>query len=347
MTLGDRSTSSGCRERLALLDQDRGACHRWAARRTNAERRRERNMERIAIIGSGVVGRATGKGFSKLGHDVVFVDIDPYVVRRLRQEGHQAVDLAALLKVQPSVSMICVPTPNDRNGCQNLTFLKAALAAIGPLLAGDDYHLVVVRSTVLPTVSENLVAPALEGWSGGKAGRDFGVCMNPEFIREASAEDDFLNPWIVVIGELDERSGDLLEGLYEPLCQRSRAPIFRTDLRTAEMTKYAHNLFNAAKISFANEMWMASEDLGIDGNQVMALVAQSAEGMWNPRYGIRGGLPYGGACLPKDISAFVSFARDLGWHTPLLEATIEVNQRTAENVGRRLALAESITSAAS
>jgi UDPglucose 6-dehydrogenase len=304
-------------------------------------------MERIAVIGSGVVGTATGKGFSKLGHDVVFVDTDPQVVQRLRQEGHQAIEPSALAEVQPSVSMICVPTPNDRNGRQDLSFLEAALAAIGPLLAGDDYHLVVVRCTVLPTVTENLVVPALESWSGGKAGRDFGVCMNPEFMREASAEDDFLSPWTVVIGELDKRSGDLLEGLYSPLCQRNHTPIFRTDLRTAEMAKYAHNLFNAAKISFTNETWLMSKELGIDGSQVMALVAQSAEGMWNPRYGIRGGFPYGGNCLPKDIEAFVNLARDLGWPTPLLEATIAVNQRTREAAGRRSALAESITSAAS
>jgi UDPglucose 6-dehydrogenase len=304
-------------------------------------------MKRIAIIGSRVVGTATGKGFSKLGHDVVFVDTDPQVVQRLRQEGLQAIDPSALAEVQPSVSMICVPTPNDRSGRQDLSFLESALASIGPLLAGGDYHLVVVRCTVLPTVTENLVIPALESWSGGKAGRDFGVCMNPEFIREASAEDDFLSPWIVVIGELDGRSGDLLEELYSPLCQRNHTPIFHTDLRTAEMVQYAHNLFNAAKISFANEMWLVSKELGIDGNQVMGLVAQSAEGMWNPRYGIRGGFPYDGNCLPKDIGAFVNLAMDFGWPTPLLEATIAVNQRMREAAERRPALAGCITSAAS
>jgi len=305
-------------------------------------------MERIAIIGSGVVGTATGEGFSKLGHDVVFVDINPHVLQRLRQKGHQAIEPTSLTEVRASVIMICVPTPSDRDGRQNLPYLEGALAAIGPLLASSDYHLVVVRSTVLPMVTENLVIPALEAWSGAKAGRDFGVCMNPEFMREATAEDDFLNPWIVVIGELDKRSGDLLEGLYGPLCQRTHAPIFRTDLRTAEMAKYAHNLFNATKISFTNEMWRVSRELGIDGNQVMALVAQSAEGMWNLRYGIRGGFPYGGNCLPKDIGAFVNLARDLGWHTPLLEATIEVNESIREViVGRRPALVESITSAAS
>lgn len=304
-------------------------------------------MERIAIIGSGVVGTATGKGFGKLGHDVVFVDTNPHVVQRLHHEGYQAIYPSALPSVQPSVSMICVPTPNDRDGRQDLAFLEAALAAIGPLLTSPDYHLVVVRSTVLPTVTENLVVPALENRSGGRAGRDFGVCMNPEFMREATAEDDFLNPWIVVIGEFDKRSGDLLERLYKPLCRPLHTPVFRTDLRTAEMTKYAHNLFNAAKISFTNEMWMVSKELGIDGNQVMTLAAKSAEGMWNPRYGIRGGFPYGGNCLPKDIGAFVGFARALGWHTPLLEATIEVNERTTQPAARQPALAESVTSAAS
>lgn len=304
-------------------------------------------MERIAIIGSGVVGRATGKGFSELGHDVIFVDTDPRVVQRLRREGQQAIDPSALAEARPSVSMICVPTPNDRSERQDLTFLEAALAAIGPLLADSAYHLVVIRCTVLPGITENLVVPALEASSGGKAGRDFGVCMNPEFLREASAEEDFRNPWIVVIGEHDQRSGDLLEWLYKPLCQRTRAPIFRTDLRTAEMTKYAHNLYNAVKISFANEMWQVSRELGVDGNQVMALVAQSAEGMWNPRYGTRGGFPYEGNCLPKDISAFVSLARDLGWGTPLLEATMEVNQRMVKAATRRAARIETIASAAS
>jgi UDPglucose 6-dehydrogenase len=304
-------------------------------------------MKRVAVIGAGVVGRATGKGISKLGYDVVFVDTDPHVLRTLRQEGNQAIQPAALAEAQPSISMICVPTPNDRDGRQDLTFLEAALTAIGPLLVGRDYHLVVVRSTVLPTVTENLVIPALESLSGGKAGRDFGVCMNPEFVREASAESDFLNPWIVVIGELDKASGDLLEMLYKPLCRHNHAPIYRTDLRTAEMMKYAHNLFNATKISFTNEIWLASKELEIDGNQVMALVAQSAEGMRNPRYGTRGGFPYGGSCLPKDASAFLNFARDLGWNTPLLEGTHDVNRRMAEEAAPRPAPAEKIISAAS
>ena len=305
-------------------------------------------MERIAIIGAGVVGRATGRGFSELGHDVVFADTDRDLVQTLRREGHHAIDPGALTTAQPSIIMICVPTPNGRDGRQDLGPLKAALGAIGPLLAGGGYHLVVVRCTVLPTVTENLVVPALEDWSGGRAGRDFGVCMNPEFVREASAEDDFLEPWIVVIGELDKRSGDLLEELYRPLCQRSHAPIFRTDLRTAEMTKYAHNLFNATKISFTNEMWLLSRELDIDGNQVMALVAQSAEAMWNPGYGIRGGFPFGGSCLPKDLDAFARLVRDLGWCAPLLAATIDVNRRMEEAAaGLPGVAAERITSAAS
>jgi len=304
-------------------------------------------MERIAIIGAGVVGRATGRGFSELGHDVVFVDTDRNVVQTLRREGHHAIDPAALAATQPSVIMICVPTPNDSEGRQDLTPLSAALGAIGPLLAGGGYHLVVVRCTVLPTVTERLVVPALEAWSGAKAGRDFGVCMNPEFLREASAEDDFLKPWIVVIGELDKRSGNLLERLYRPLCRRSRAPILRTNLRTAEMTKYAHNMFNATKISFANEMWLVSRDLGIDGNQVMALVSQSAEAMWNPRYGIRGGSPFGGNCLPKDTEALWSLVRDLGWYMPLLQATIDVNRTVEQVAAPRPALTEQISSAAS
>jgi UDPglucose 6-dehydrogenase len=310
-------------------------------------RRRGHNMERIAIIGAGVVGRATGRGFGEMGHDVIFADTDPNVVRALRREGRQAIDPADLRLAQPSVSMICVPTPNDRDGRQDLTALSAALGAIGPLLATDAYHLVVVRCTVLPTVTERLVVPALEAWSGAKGGRDFGVCMNPEFLREATAEDDFLKPWVVVIGELDKKSGNLLERLYRPLSRRSRAPVLRTSLRAAEMTKYAHNLFNATKISFANEMWLLSRQLGIDGDQVMAMVAQSAEAMWNPRYGIRGGYPFGGNCLPKDTEALANLAGDLGWNVPLLQATIDINLRMEQITGARPALSDQIVSAAS
>ena len=182
-----------------------------------------------------------------------------------------------------------------------------------------------------PAPSTRIDGPVTAGQPGERTPRE----------RESNMER------IAVIGELNKRSGDLLQGLYSPLCQRNHTPIFRTDLRTAEMAKYAHNLFNAAKISFTNETWLVSKELGIDGNQVMALVAQSAEGMWNPRYGIRGGFPYSGNCLPKDIEAFVNLARDLGWPTPLLEAAIAVNQRTREAAGRRPALIESITSAAS
>lgn len=304
-------------------------------------------MERIGIIGAGVVGRATGRGFSELGHKVVFADTDHNIVHTLRREGYNAIDPAALATAQPSVIMICVPTPNDGDGRQDLTPLSAAIGAIGPVLASDGYHLVVVRCTVLPAVTERLVIPALEAWSGAKAGRDFGVCMNPEFLRETSAEDDFRKPWIAVIGELDKRSGNHLERLYRPLCRRSGAPIFRTDLRTAEMMKYAHNLFNATKISFANEMWLACRELGIDGNQVMALVAQSAEAMWNPRYGIRGGSRFGGNCLPKDTEALANLARDLGWDMPLLEATIDVNRRVEQIAALRPALIERVSSAAS
>ncbi len=287
-------------------------------------------MERIAIVGSGVVGKATGKGLSSLGHDVVFVDTDQDVRRRLHDEGYKAVETGALAQMRPSMSMICVPTPNDPWGRQDLTCLEAALAEIGRLLPGWGYHLVVVRCSVLPMVSEQCVIPALEHASGGKAGRDFGVCMNPELLSEATAEEDFLHPRLVVIGQLDRRSGDLLEKLYNPLCRQNDTPIVRTDLRTAEMVKCAHNLFNAAKISFANEIWLLSRELGIGGNQVMALVAASAEGMWDPRYGTRGGSPYGGSCLPKYVTALANFVRDMDYSAPMIEATLQINEKIAE-----------------
>ena len=151
--------------------------------------------------------------------------------------------------------------------------------------------------------------------------------MQPEFLRAENGHDpywDFTHPWFIVIGEHDARAGDILEELYQPFA----APIARVDIKTAEMIKYMHNLFNATKISFFNEMHSIEEELGIDSDLVHGIVAKTAEGMWSPEYGIKGGYPYRGGCLPKDTVAFFNFAQEHGLcETPLLRAAMEVNNR--------------------
>lgn len=284
---------------------------------------------KIAVIGSGVVGQATGKGLIHHGHEVVFSDTNPLVLRKLGTEGYQTRSPSGVLN-GAEVLMLSVSTPTV-DGKIELGFIEAAAATLGQQLAeSDDYHVVVVRSTVPPGTTRKL-AGIIEEFSGKEVGRDFGLCMNPEFLRATSAEEDFRSPWIIVFGALDNRSAEYLGRVYEPF---GEIPIVTTDLRTAEAVKYTHNLYNATKISYTNEMWRICRELGIDGNSVMEVVSRSAEGMWNAQYGTRGGFPYGGSCLPKDTTAFLSFANENGWDMPLLRAVIEVNERMRREAGK-------------
>jgi len=194
-------------------------------------------------------------------------------------------------------------------------------------------HVVVVRSTLPPGTTESLIVPILAEHSGLEPGADFFVAYSPEFLREVSADEDFLSPWLTVGGAADHATGRTVAALYE-----GRVPsdsIVHADVATAEMIKYASNIFNATKISFANEIWQVSRSLGLDADVVMGAVCRSAEGMWNPVYGTRGGSPYGGACLPKDTLAFHAFARGLGLSMELLGSVISVNERLAELVRLR------------
>lgn len=172
----------------------------------------------ILIIGSGVVGQATGKGFHSKGHQVVFHDVNPDVLSRLSQDGYDTSDDYDMREFD--VSMLCVSTPT-RNDKIALSYLQNAVTKLGVKLADvNRYHLVVVRSTLPPGTIEGKIVPALQYYSGKKAGVDFGVCMNPEFLREASAEEDFAHPWLTVIGAHDERSGEELEKVSVPVRKR-------------------------------------------------------------------------------------------------------------------------------
>lgn len=283
---------------------------------------------KITVIGAGVVGSATGQGFTAHGHEVRFVDASPARVTELLGEGLNAslpenVDHAAA-----DISMISVNTPTVARKV-DISNLLAAVRRIGEGLRGDDRpHLVVVRSTVPPTTTMCVVRKLLEATSGRTVGDRLGLAMNPEFLRQRNASGDFLNPWLTVFGAIGPRETELLRELYEPF----GAPIVATDPTTAEVIKYAHNLYNATKISFFNEFHLVCDRLGIASDPVGEAVARSAEGMWRPEYGIRGGRPYDGACLPKDAVGFLSFAHELGMDMPLLAATIRVNDAMEEMV---------------
>ncbi len=277
---------------------------------------------KLSIIGSGIVGQATGKGFIEKGFDVTFIDVNPSIIEKLNSQGCRAY-LASDRENIPytDISIFTVPTPTIGDEIE-LKFLKAAAKDLGKRIGKMKRdHLGVVRSTVGPGSTE-IMLKILEKYSGKKAGKDFGVCMNPEYLREVSALEDFANPWIVVIGEFDKRSGDLLEKVYK----RFKAPIHRVSLKEAEMQKYVHNLYNAYKITFFNEMRRIAQALKIDAENMFEMTVKSCEGIWNHSYGTRNFGPFSGSCLPKDTQAFLAWAQKKGYEADLLETTIEVNK---------------------
>lgn len=295
-------------------------------------------MARIVMIGSGVVGTATGKGFARHGHDVEFVDIDRRRIGALRAEGFDASDVIDL-SGGPAFVFLTLPTPH-RGLRYDLEAFTAGVRAVGSALAKSaTYHTVVVRSTVPPGTADGLVTRELEEASGRRVGADFALGSNPEFLRAASALEDFLHPWMTVVASRSRRTLERLSSLLRPFGGEMRE---LDNPREAELVKCAHNIFNATKISFWNEMWRVAQSIGADPEVVAETVARSAEGSFNQWYGIRGGRPYGGACLPKDTSGFVGFAREIGVQTPLLEGVIAVNDIMEDLVdaGRHVASVE-------
>ncbi|MBK9713877.1 MAG: UDP-glucose/GDP-mannose dehydrogenase family protein [Kouleothrix sp.] len=285
-------------------------------------------MAKILIVGSGVVGQATGKGFAKKGHSVGYVDINPQTIARLRAAGLTATTAAEADWDSVDVVLLAVSTPSV-DGEIVLDYIEAAALDVGRGLAQTDrYVTVVVRSTVPPTTTDRRITPILERASGKRAGVGFGVAMNPEFLRQVSSEQDFARPWVTVLGCSDARTGAILEELYRPF----GALIVRCTPTEAEMIKYVNNIYNAVKISYFNEVHAICEQLGIDSSLVGAAVARTAESMWNPLYGTRGGVPYGGACLPKDTAALMQFVRERGWDHLMLDAAMEVNRRLEQSV---------------
>ena len=293
-------------------------------------------MAKISIIGSGIVGAAMGKGFKKLGNEVTFYDVDERKVQALKESGLNAtVDLDDAIR-KSEISFICVPTPT-KDGKIDLSYIKSAIGELGRCLKRkDSYHIVVVKSTVVPTTTEKIIIPLLEKHSGKKVGVDIGVCTNPEFLTEIhhswTEEDswtrDFFTEERVVIGESEKRSGDIIEALYKPL----KVPIIRTDLKTAEIIKYASNCALASRISYWNEIYYICQKLGIDSNLVARVAAMDKR---IGKYGTIHGKAFGGKCFPKDLEAFIDLAEDLGYEPVLLKAVEKINKRIGTERGVR------------
>lgn len=304
-----------------------GVCAEWKEGMKNAiihATYQKPSMSKIVVIGSGIVGKATGKGFIAKGHDVVFMDTNATVLSALCAEGFNTCAPDALEQQQADAFLLTVSTPTMQGRIVLDHILHAAEnLAKTALKEHKGFPLVVVRSTVIPGTTEEKIIPILEKFSGKKAGKDFGVCMNPEFLREKSAESDFLHPWIIVVGANDESSHAMLKILYGVVS----CPYIALAIREAEMEKYVHNLFNACKIAFFNEIRNVCEQVGINADRVFNAVKYSAEGSWNVSYGTKDKGPFSGSCLPKDTQAFFYWTtNDLHMSMPVLSGEIEENE---------------------
>lgn len=297
---------------------------------------------RISVFGLGYVGVVSAACLATDGHVVVGVDPNETKVDQIAGGRSPIVEtdidemvraqvaagrLSATMDVAAAVrdtelSLICVGTPSQGNGSLDLKYVARVCEQIGAALAHKSgFHVVVARSTMLPGTMRDLVIPTLERCSGKVAGRDFGVCGNPEFLREGTAVYDYRNPPKTVIGETDARSGDVLASVYAGL----KAPLIRTDVDTAEMVKYADNVWHALKVCFANEIGNVCKALAIDSHRVMDIFCQDTKLNLSPYY-LKPGFAFGGSCLPKDVRALSFKARTLDVPLPVIGSILESNE---------------------
>jgi len=297
---------------------------------------------KIAVFGLGYVGVVSAACLARDGHAVVGVDPNALKVDFVRQGKSPIVEpgleqlIAAAVAAgrlvagsdavaavaQCEVLMVCVGTPGQPNGSLDLSYVRRVVQQIGEQLAGaTTYKVVVIRSTLLPGSMQSVVIPSLEESSQRQAGKDFGVCINPEFLREGSAISDYDHPPKTVIGACDERAAARVRELYAGLS----APLILTDLRTAEMVKYIDNSWHSLKVTFANEVGRLCKAMGIDARLAMRLFCMDTKLNISSAY-LRPGFAFGGSCLPKDVRALTYQGRLLDVDTPVLSSILPSNQ---------------------
>ncbi len=301
---------------------------------------------KISVWGLGYVGTVSAGCLAQQGHEVIGVDPEQRKVDLInagrtpiieKDIGHiierqvAAGRLSATTSAPPAfrqtdLYLICVGTPSRSNGDIELKYVRRVCEQIGSTLKlHHGAPAVVVRSTMLPGTMREVVIPTLEMHSGKRAGVEFGICINPEFLREGSAVHDYHNPPKTVIGELNRASGDLLASLYTGM----PGPLIRTDIETAEMVKYADNAWHALKVGFANEVGNVCKALEVDAHRVMGIFCQDTKLNLSPSY-LKPGFAFGGSCLPKDLRALLHKAKTLDVSLPILGAILPSNEQQIE-----------------
>jgi GDP-mannose 6-dehydrogenase len=316
--------------------------HRNRARELDDIRVGERLTLRVSVFGLGYVGTVSAGCLASDGLEVVGVDpvstkvdlinrgqspiiecgISDIIAASVKAGRLRATQDSAEAIRETDLSFVCVGTPSQANGNLDLRYIRRTCEQIGEAIRSKSArHTVVIRSTIMPGTMRTIVIPALEECSGKKAGHDFGICNNPEFLREGSAVEDFRSPPKIVIGELDKASGDMLAKLYEML----NAPLIRTDLETAEMVKYVDNSWHALKIGFANEIGNLCKAVTVDSHEVMKIFCLDRKLNLSAAY-LLPGFAFGGSCLPKDLRALTYQAKIHDLELPILTSILPSNE---------------------
>jgi len=301
----------------------------------------------ISVFGLGYVGIVSAACLANEGHIVIGVDpvaikVDmvnrgetPIIEKQIGEiikfgvdNGRLSATTNALEAVANSeISLVCVGTPSQTNGDLDTSYVQRVCEHIGAAIKNKILrHVVVIRSTILPGTIKNIVIPALEAASGKIVGQDFGVCNNPEFLREGTAVYDFYNPPKTVIGETDSISGDLVASIYEKL----DAPVIRTSIEVAEIIKYVDNVWHALKVGFGNEMGNICKSIGVDSHEVMDIFCSDTKLNISPYY-LKPGFAFGGSCLPKDVRALAYKCKSLDIDLPILNAILLSNEYHIKN----------------
>jgi GDP-mannose 6-dehydrogenase len=297
---------------------------------------------RVSIFGLGYVGTVCAGCLAKDGHEIIGVDpvrtkvqlvnagkspiieanIEEIIAEAVKSDRLRATDDSIQAVLKSDISFVCVGTPSQINGNLDLTHVRFVCEQLGQALKDKTTrHTVVIRSTILPGTMRRMVIPVLEETSEKKAGRDFGICNNPEFLREGTAVTDFAFPSKTVIGELDAASGNALVPLYAKL----NAPLIRTDIETAEMVKYIDNSWHALKIGFANEIGNLCKSFSVDSHKAMEIFCQDKKLNISSAY-LKPGFAFGGSCLPKDLRALSYSAKLHDLELPILNAILPSNE---------------------